>query len=331
MTRPGSGLLVLSREDVGHLLGWDACISLMRDAMIALSAGSTRHLPRAILGLGEGRAFGVMAGGLTPGEGFGAKLISVFPNNHHKGLPSHQGIVLLHSEESGAPVCIADASEITRIRTASASAAATDALARPGPVALAILGYGHQAHAHAHAIARVREITDLRIWWRDPVKATALAHQLADELGIDARPADNVPAAVSGADVICTTTAAATPILHGADVKAGAHVNLVGSSRAGPAEADVDLVAGSRYIADCRANVVVEGTELRNAIGAGLVGEDHIAAEIGEVFNGDQPGRTSDEDITVYKSLGHVAQDIAAIRYLYERGSKSNSGTFVAL
>jgi ornithine cyclodeaminase len=270
-----------------------------------------------------------MTGGLAEGEGFGAKLISVFPENHGRGLPSHRGVVLLHEEESGAPVCLADASEITRIRTAAASAAATDALARPGPAVLAILGCGEQARAHAFALARVREIKEIRIWGRDPEKAERVAAELAAALGLRVESRSSVAAAVSGADIVCTTTAASEPILSAGQLMPGAHVNLVGSSRAGPAEADISLVAQTRFIVDSRENVLAQGAEFHNALAAGVVDEGHIAAEIGDVFAGRRVGRQSDEEITVYKSLGHVVQDIAALRFLNLRARACGKGNAV--
>ena len=328
---PDATILILSGSDVRALLGWDDAIALVRDAMIALSAGTTRHLPRAILAMEQGRAFGLMAGGLAAGPsgeggGFGAKLISVYPENHGLGRPSHQGAVLLHDAASGALLCIADAAEITRIRTAAASAVATAALSRPESRVLAILGYGAQAHAHAVAIARVRAIDDIRIWGRDPVQAQALAARLAVELGVAAQAAAGVAAAVADADVVCATTAAAEPILFGRDIAPGTHVNLVGSSRDGPAEADGELVAMSRFIADCSANVIAEGAEYRNARAAGRIGDGHIAGEIGAVLAGRVAGRTDAREVTVYKSLGHIVQDLAAIRFLDRRARAAGRG-----
>lgn len=322
-------LLVLGRDDVRDLLGWQACMSVVREAMIALSARDTCQLARQILGLGSGRAIGVMTGGLARSQGFGAKLVSVFPENHHLGMPSHQGAAILFDPATGAPVCIAEASEVTRIRTAAASAVATDALARPGPGSLAILGYGDQAHAHAHALGH-RDTTDIRIWGRDMAKASRLAARLRRELGVPTRAEATVADAVAGADIICTTTSATTPILEGVHLKAGAHVNLVGSSRAGPAEADITLVARARFVTDSRENVLAQGSELRAALEAGVVGEDHVVAEIGEVLCGTVAGRTAADDITVYKSLGHVVQDMAAMRYLYDQAQAQGRGSVVA-
>ena len=145
-------MILVSAEEVARLLPYEECIPLMRAAMIALSKGRTHQLLRAILDLPGGRAFGSMPGAMLDDGVFGAKLVSVYPDNFAYGGPSHQGVVALFDAGTGAPTAMLDAGEITAIRTAAASAAATDALARPGAGSLAILGYGEQAVRHVEAI-----------------------------------------------------------------------------------------------------------------------------------------------------------------------------------
>jgi ornithine cyclodeaminase len=311
-------MLFLDSDYVRRHLTYPACIAAVREAMIAFSAGETQQLLRSILHLGEGRMLGVMPGGMEGKKIFGAKLVSVFPENFGIGKPSHQGVIVLFESGNGAPVCIVDGSTVTSIRTAAASAAASDALARPEAMSLALLGYGEQAYAHAIALNEVRNIETIHVWGRSPLRAEALAERLHKRLGVRASAAPTAEEAVANADIICTLTAAAEPILNGAWVKPGAHVNVVGSGHAGPAEIDNDLVRLSRFIADSRASVLEQGAEFLRAKAQGLVGDSHIAAEIGEVFAGKAEGRRSPEEITVYKSLGHVAQDLAAAALLYE-------------
>lgn len=300
---------LIGAEEVARRLTYAACIPLMRQAMIALSEGRTRQLLRGILQLGEGNMFGVMPGSLDEGP-FGAKLISIFPGNVAGGGLSHQGVVLLFDPATGAPAAVIDAGDLTAIRTASASAAATDALARPDACSLAILGTGEQARRHVEAIRLVRPISHVTLWGRDPAKAAALA----EALGATAAP--TVAAAVADADIICTTTGAAEPILLAADLPEGAHLNLVGSSRAGPAEVDNALVARVRLIADHREGVLAQGAEFLNAKAAGLVDDAHVVGEIGQVFAGTLPGRQTPKQITAYKSLGSIVQDLAAAAFL---------------
>jgi ornithine cyclodeaminase len=303
-------MIVVSAEEVARLLPYEECIPLMRAAMIALSQGRTHQLLRAILDLPGGRAFGSMPGAMLDDGVFGAKLVSVYPDNFAHGGPSHQGVVALFDAATGAPRAMLDAGEITAIRTAAASAAATDALARPGPANLAILGYGEQARRHVEAIGCVREIGRLTVWGRDPAKAEAFAAQHGGEA------CASVAAAVAGADIICAVTAAPAPILLSEFVPDGAHINAVGSSRAGPVEIDNALVARARFFADHEAGVRAQGAEYLNALAAGAIGEDHLLGEIGEVFAGTLAGRTRDADVTIYKSLGSIVQDLASARHI---------------
>lgn len=311
-------MIVIGREAVRAHLTWEVCIPLVREAMIALSRGVTRQLPRSIIDLDEGRAFGLMPGAMGPGQVFGAKLISVYPENFAKGVQSHQGLVTIFEPQTGAVAAIVHAGEVTAIRTAAASAVATDALARPEASRLAILGYGEQAREHAHAMAQVRDLTELRVWGRSPDKAEAFARRIGDELGVAARAASGVEAAIDGADIVCATTASVEPILLGAQVGEGTHVNLVGSSRAGPREADDDLVARARFFADHRQGVLLQGAEFLHAKAAGRVDDAHVLGEIGEVLDGRLAGRVSPADVTVYKSLGSIVQDLATAGWLTE-------------
>src|SRR5271170_6325704 len=161
----------IDREEVARRLTYDVCIPIVRDAMIAFSRGETRQLLRSIIPLGEGRLFGVMPGAMGERATFGAKLVSVFPENFALGIQSHQGLVILFEPDTGQPVCVLHAGEITAIRTAAASAVATDALARSDASRLAILGYGEQAATHARALLKVRPIQSVRVWGRDSERA----------------------------------------------------------------------------------------------------------------------------------------------------------------
>ncbi len=310
----------IDREEVARRLTYELCIPIVRDAMIAFSRGETKQLLRSIIPLSEGRAFGVMPGAMGANATFGAKLISVFHDNFAKGIQSHQGLVILFDPETGAPVCVVDAGEITAIRTAAASAIATDVLAREDARRMAILGYGEQAATHARAIGKVRQLESIVVWGRSHDRARAFAERMQAELGVTVASAENVEESVAHADIVCTVTAAAEPILKGAWVRPGTHLNLVGSGIAGPVEVDNDLVVRSRFIADSREGVLSQGSEFLRAKQAGLIGDDHIVAEIGQVLAGKIKGRLSAEEITVYKSLGHVVQDLASAWALYSRG-----------
>jgi ornithine cyclodeaminase len=317
-------LLVIDRDTVRAILTYEVCTPLMREAMMALSAGHTRQLLRQIIDLSNGNVFGVMPGAM--GEAIGAKLVTVFPGNAAKGGQSHQGFVTLFDPQSGAPVAVIHAGEVTAIRTAAASAAATQALARPDARRLSILGAGEQAYAHAQAIATARPLDDVRIWGRSADKAQAMAVRLRAELQLTVTACVDAQHAVRGADIICTVSAAHEPILTSAMVQDGMHINLVGSSRAGPREASDDLVARARIFADHREGVLRQGAEFLHAKAAGLVDDDHVLGEIGEVMAGTKAGRTSDADVTIYKSLGSIVQDLAAGWLIYSVARKQGAG-----
>ena len=306
----------IDQAEVRSRLTYDRCIPIVRAAMIAFSRGETRQLLRSIIPLAEGRMFGIMPGALGETAAFGAKLISVFPDNFAKGIQSHQGLVLIFDPDSGAPVCVAHAGEVTAIRTAAASAVATDALARPDASVMAVLGYGEQAETHIRAIRLVRSLSEIRVWGRSAEKCEAFAARMAAETGLKVIACSTAEAAVADAQIICTLTSAKEPVLLDAWVAAGTHVNLVGSSFAGPVEVDNDLVARSRFIADSREGVLAQGAEFLRAKAAGLIGDHHIVGEIGEVLDGKVAGRQSADQVTAYKSLGHIVQDLAAVQAL---------------
>jgi len=285
--------------------------------MIAFSRGDTKQTLRSYIPLSDGRIFGVMPGALGAHAPFGAKLISVFRENAAKGVQSHQGLVLLFDPDSGAPVCIVDGGEVTAIRTAAASAVATDALASPDAHRLAIFGAGEQALTHMRAIAKVRKLTGAAIWGRSQEKARAFSAHHQPEFKFPVTAVDTAEEAAAKADILCTVTGASEPILKGAWVRPGAHVNLVGSSYPGPAEVDNDLVVRSRFIVDSREGILRQGAEFLRAKEAGLIGDDHIVGEIGEVLAGKVEGRRSPDEITVYKSIGHIVQDLASAWALY--------------
>ncbi len=312
-----SELAVFGAEEVRKLLDYPSCIAVVREAMQALSRGETRQLLRTMIHMGEGRTFAQMPGALSDQGMFGAKMISVFAQPDNPGVRRHRGLVMMFEPEQGRPVCVADAEEITHIRTAAATAVATDALARKDAKVLLLMGTGGQVHSHLHALPLVRDFDRILIWGRTPANVSAVIDEWRDRLPVEA--ASDARAAAEGADVICTLTGSREPILLRDWVQPGTHVNVVGSSGPGPVEIDNALVADSRFIADSRASALDAAAEFLVAKEAGLVSDDHIVAEIGEVLLGHKPGRQNAEEITLYKSLGHAVQDLAAAAHIYEK------------
>jgi len=306
-------------EQVRATLDYDGCIAAVRAAMADFSAEGKPQPLRSIFELAPARFFGLMPGTLAAPHGFGAKVLSVFADPAEPGRAAHRGVVVLFDRDSGHVTCIADAGEVTEIRTAAASAVATDALARRDVKTLAVFGCGAQAVSHVRALVRVRRFEQVLVWGRSAERAAGFAERMRPEVAIPVRPVAAAHEAASAADVICTVTASRTPVLLGEWVRPGTHVNVVGSSYAGPVEVDHALVRMSRYIVDSRRSALAAAAEFLLAKEAGLIDDSHIVAEIGEVLLGRIPGRTSPQEITVYKSLGHIVQDLAATTYLHAR------------
>ena len=304
---------------VEALLDYPGCIDAMRAAMIALSSGERPQPLRQIWPVGDGEMWGIMPGDLSALSTFGAKLVSVFHDPERPGRTRHQGVVVAFDGVTGAVSCIADAEPITRIRTACATAAATDALALGDAAVLAIFGGGVQAEAHLRALPLVRPFREILLWGRSPDKARALAEAMSDIVGQPITPIADGAEAARRADVICTVTSSPEPVLFDDWVKPGTHINLVGSSMLGPVEIDSALVARARYVADYRPGALAQGAELAAARAAGAIDDGYAVLEIGEVLAGRIAGRERDDQVTIYKSLGHVAQDLAAADYLQRR------------
>ncbi len=325
-------LRVIPGEDVRQLLPYPDCVEAVATAMGAVSAGKTLMPLRQIMRLPSGKgAFGMMPGYLGEPEWFGIKLLSLYPGNPAVGLSSHLGLYMLCEAEHGRPVALMDASVLTAIRTAAASVVATRALAREDSQVLGIVGTGEEAQSHVEAFAAARPFERLVIWGRNSAAARALAERSRRLCGWKVDVAPSVAELLAHADVVCTVTSSPEPILSGADVRAGTHLCLVGSSIPTTREVDDDCVAMARFFVDYRASTLAQAGELLHAIREGRVTEAHIAGEIGEVLAGSVPGRRADSEVTVYKSLGVAAQDLAAASLLYQRAVERGLGTVATI
>lgn len=305
---------MFDRETVEAQLDYAECIAAVRVAMRDFSMQGVDQPLRQILETAPGKLFALMPGGLGAGQPFGAKVITAFSDPERPGRSAHRGVVILFDPDTGDVRAIGDAGTITEIRTACATAVATDALARPDARTLGILGCGALASSHLRALTLVRPIERVLVWGRDADKADAFARRAADETGLSVHVADARDAA--SADIVTTVTGATTPVLFGEWIRPGTHVNLVGSSQAGPVEVDTALVARSRYIVDSRRSALAAAAEFIVARAEGAVGDDHIVGEIGDVIGGAVEGRQHPDQITAYKSLGHIVQDLAALKLL---------------
>ena len=321
---------VLRSADVHALLPMKECIELMHRTMSAVSEGRVVLPLRSILVMpGDIGMMGNMPGYLGDPECFGVKLVSLMPRNKPPQYSSHLGIVLLFEVEHGQPVALLDAAGITAIRTAAASGLATRLLARPDASDLAILGAGEQASSHLAAMVCVRKLRRVRVWGRDPQKALSFARAEGARHGVTIEVVETPRDAVTGADIICTVTKAREPILLGEWIEPGAHLNVVGSSVATTAEIDIPTVVKSRFFVDCRSSTITEGGDYLRALRAGAITPEHILAEIGEVANSSKVGRTSPNDVTLYKSLGIAPQDLASAHYVLQQARERGVGQVI--
>ncbi|HEU4624551.1 MAG TPA: ornithine cyclodeaminase family protein [Steroidobacteraceae bacterium] len=326
---PASELLILTGEHVRRLMPMGDCIPIIERTMRGVSAGQAALPTRIAARIPASRnLIATMPGYLAEPETLGSKVIAVFPENAARGLSSHMGVVVLFDPKRGVPVAIVDAASITGIRTAAATAVATRALARADAANLAIFGTGEQAEAHLVALLEIRPWKSIVVWGRSAEKARDLAERFSRQIGRQIEHRTRAQDAAADADVICTTTSSREPILCGEWVRAGTHVNLVGASLIDAREADEALVLESRFFVDYRPSTVPQAGELHAAFGgdAERAGA-HIRGEIGEVLKGAVPGRTGTSEVTVYKSLGIAAQDLAVAHAVYERAREQGLGT----
>jgi len=324
-----SDLLVLAHEDVKRLLAMDDCIELMADALAELARGDSWQPLRFVVRPPEEQSLmGLMpAHRSSPQSAYGLKTVCIFPGNPARGLDAHQGGVMLFDGETGELRALVDASAVTSIRTAAVSAVATRTLARPNSRVLAILGSGVQARAHLEAMARVLSFEQARIWSRTAEHAQAFAAEAEEPFPVQA--VESAENAVRGADVVVTVTSAREPIIERAWLAPGAHVNAVGSSIPTARELDSATIAAAALFVDRRESTLNESGEYLRAVEEEGIGPGHIRAELGEVLVGSHEGR-SDDELTVFISLGLAVEDLAAAEYLYRRARSEGAGAVVS-
>lgn len=322
--------MLIDRKAIREILTLPMALEATEAALRKTSNGMARQQIRRTLEL-EGRAgscLSLMYAALDDRPLFGAKVLSVFPDNFEHGLPSHRGGLFLFDKEHGRPVALIDAGELTAWRTAAASAVATKALSRPGSSTLTVLGYGEQARRHVAAIAEVRPIRAIHVWGRDLMKAERFAEEFSAS-GFEVKAHPNARDAVRGSDIVCTTTSSQTPVLSGEWLPPGVHVNAVGASVASCRELDLECVRRAQIWVDYLPMALAAAGELIEAIEIGAVGADHIRGEIGEVLAGAKPGRSGDGQITLFRSLGVPAQDIELANLVYTSTLNAGLGTSI--
>ncbi len=330
---------ILDRTQVERLLPIETATGLMAEAMRRYSAGLIDQPLRTILRpqrddglLGTMPCHVAPSGPDDPLHGYGVKAMVLKPDNPRRGLDLHNGLVVVFDPETGAPLALMDAGAVTAVRTAAVSAVATDALAAEDCETLAILGAGVQARAHLRAMLHVRPgIKKLRTWSRTPEHARAFAEWAGGVFGGGVEVAEEPGAAVTGADLVCSTLACREPVVRAAHLADGVHVNAVGASFRDHREYFADAVARAALFVDSRQSALSESGDIAAPLAQGLIGPEHILAELGEILLGRHPGRTRADQITLYKSLGLAAQDVVAGLAIARAAQAQQVGFEVAL
>ncbi|MCC0013297.1 MAG: ornithine cyclodeaminase family protein [Hoeflea sp.] len=323
-------MIILSHDDVADLLPMQEAIEVVEAVMKQVSRGTVTLPLRSVTPVGGNNRMGLMPGAIADPACFGVKMVSLFPDNPARGLSSHRGAMVLFEAETGGAVAMMDASLLTAIRTAAASAVATRALARSDATHLAIVGTGEQAEHHLDAMMCVRPIRRLSVAGRSAAKVEAFAARAAElypdlEIGHDT----DIESAIADADIICTVTSAPTPIVEGAWVAPGAHLNIVGSSIPTMREVDDEMVIRGAIWVDYLQSTLAQAGEIVDMIKAGTFSADQLQGEIGAHLSGEIPGRSSPEQITIYRSLGIAAQDLAAAHHVLTRARAESRGHHV--
>lgn len=325
---------ILNAAEIRQALLMKTVVEAMKEAYGQLSAGQASVPLRSRLQVGENRGVALIMPALLHQSGdMSVKIVSVFPKNSERGLPSIHAIVAVIDPETGQPVALLEGGTLTAIRTGAGSGAATDLLSRPESSSLAIFGSGVQARTQVEAVCSVREIEQIWIFGIDPLSVEDFHEELTQKYSMSMRiSVANSPAeAIHEADIICTATTSSTPVFPGAELRPGTHINAVGSFTPEMQEIDAETMKKAMVVVDSRQAALEETGDLIIPIGSGELSEADIHAEIGEIVLGNQRGRSAADQITLFKSVGVAVQDAAAASLAVKRAEEMKLGQLIDL
>ena len=323
---------LLTEQHVHSLLPMSDLIAAMESALAKFSAGEVLQPVRTVLTVGPAKSYyGLMPAYIPTPASMGAKIVTVFGENHKKGLPSHLATILLFDPDTGSLIAMMDGRFITEARTAAVSAVSARFLARPDAATLALIGSGVQARSHLEALAHVRQLKEVRVWSPRPQSRQQFIDDMSPRVAIPIRDCATAQAAAAGADLIVIATASRTPVVESAWVSDGAHVMCVGACRPDQREMAPALVKRSRLYIDSRAAALIEAGDVVMNIAEGLFDASHLRGEVGELVLGRVPGRAGDADVTIFKSLGMAVEDVVAADLVFRRASETGAGTELSL
>lgn len=321
-------MLVICNDELKTLLTPDVTRTLVATAMQQTSNGGAIQPLRWGMPMPTGGFLGMMPGYLKEPHAAGLKLVNIFADNAARGLSSHVGCMLLFDPDTGQPLAMIDAGELTALRTAAASALATDMLALPDSRTLCVIGAGEQALAHIQALLHVRAFREIRVWLRDQSKASDLQQRISVITDVSCHIYSDIQQAMHQADVVCTLTSSATPLIDASMLAPGMHLNVVGACVIEKQEISNDCLPPSRYYVDSTASAWAQAGELHHAKKAKLIDDNYIQDEIGSVID-NSTFKRDPYDITIYRSLGVAAQDLVVAHYVYNQAQLKQLGQFV--
>lgn len=323
---------LLTEQHVHSLLPMSDLIPAMESALARFSAGEVQQPVRTVLTVGPTKAYyGLMPAVMPAPAAMGAKIVTVFGENHKKGLPSHLATILLFDPDTGSLIAIMDGRYITEARTAAVSAVSARFLARPEAATLALVGSGVQARSHLEALTHVRQLKEVRVWSPRPQSRRQFLDDMSPRVSIPIHDCATAEAAVAGADLVVIATASKTPVVESAWVADGAHVMCVGACRPDQREMAPALVTRGRLYVDSRAGALVEAGDVVMNIADKLFDASHLRGEIGELVLGRAAGRAADADVTIFKSLGMAVEDVVAADLVFRRATETGAGTELML
>lgn len=308
----------ISEDEIRAFVPMTEAIRLMREAFVAMSCQDTVVPLRSVIDIPkyEARAL-FMPVYLPRSEVFGIKIVSVFPNNSKYNFANIHGKFMLFDAQNGLPLALMDAEYLTALRTGAAAGLATDLLAKPESKALAIFGTGTQAFPQVQAVCAVRPIEKVLVFGTSVEKSKRFAEKIKNKLGVECNTAQTED--LLGADIICTATNAKTPVFQAQHVKPGCHINAIGSFKPDMQEIPAEIVQQAKIVVDQRQAALVEAGDIIIPMQKGLITENQIYAELGEIADDRILGRTTEDGITLFKSVGNAVQDLVIAHYIFEK------------
>ncbi len=324
-------ITIISAADLLKTLTMDQCIQAMRSAFVQLWKGEAALPLRTPLAMEEENGGALFMPVFLPRTGkVGLKAVTIHKDNPRKGLPMIHAMVMVFDAVTGAPLALMDGEVLTAMRTGAASGLATDLLASESADTLALIGIGAQGRTQMEAVCAVRDIRRAYVSNLRPERAGAFAAEMEAALGLEVIPAP-VSEALPKAQVVCTATSASTPVFSHADIAPGTHINAVGAYRADMSEIPPETIRAAKVVVDQVSAALSEAGDIVQPIEAGTITREHLHGELGQLVSGEISGRTSDDEITVFKSVGLAVQDLAAADLVLKNAEKLGVGSRVSI